>query len=194
MLYQKKFIRRDQETNSSGTVRGSIPRAIQTGSVEPQSISDWLRGRRELFEAVVERYDGTELEARIAEAGREFEGIESLGQVGLDGNMMEHDWVNNPTGEEILNAIEERGVSSRGTVRSEASESSDLPDGLRGRRELFEAVVERYDGEELNARIEEAKRESDGIDRAGDVPQTSLDLFQSVDENPHETPFELWSP
>jgi hypothetical protein len=113
---------------------------------------------------------------------------------GLDGNMFEHDWVKSPDGKELLDAITEAGKSksTRGTTRVENSSAQrpNLPDWLRGRRELYETVVERYDGTELDTRIEEAQRESDAIDRAGDGDTpSSPDFFQPVnDVNPHETP------
>ena len=86
--------------------------------------------------------------------------------------MPEHNWVTDPTGKELLDAIRKAGKSrsSRGTSRGNirAAQSPSLQDWLLDRRELYDSVVERYDGAELQARIGEAQQESDGIDRAGD--------------------------
>ena len=99
-------------------------------------------------------------------------GIESTGEVGLEGAMFSHNWVTDPTGKELLDAIRKagKGTSSRGTSRAKnsAAQSLDLQNWLHSRRKLYEKVVDRYDGAELQARIGEAQLESDGINRAGD--------------------------
>ena len=119
-------------------------------------------------------------------------GIESLRQVGLDGDMFEHDWVNDPTGEELLDAIE-KGVAgrvdSRGVPQAITGQPQAIPGRLRGWRDLYEDTLQRYSGDELQTRIEEAQRESDTIDRA--APEEFVpDMFQPVDDDidPHKTP------
>ena len=108
-------------------------------------------------------------------------GVKRFGDSEFSGDMFEHDWAKDPTGEEILNDItnqEKRGKGSTGALRladdattPSTKERSALQDWSRGRRDLYERTLERYEGEQLEQRIEEAGAERDLLKLAAEGPR-----------------------